>query len=91
MRGGPDQPVTLALAGQPSGASARFEPNPVLPPGASRLSIVTTDSTETGTYSLIVTGTAGSVIATVDLTLIVRPPDAELSFKAYLPLVVRRQ
>ena len=74
MRGGPDQPVTLALAGQPSGASARFEPDPVLPPGASRLSIATTATTAAGTYPLTVTGAADSVTAALPLTLTVQPP-----------------
>lgn len=51
-------PVSLALAGLPSPASASFTPNPVTTPGTSTLSIGNTSSVASGTYALTINGTA---------------------------------
>ena len=64
-------PVTLALQGAPSGATASFDPSPVTPPGTSQLYITTTASTVAGIYAMTVTGTSGVLTDTANLTLIV--------------------
>jgi hypothetical protein len=66
-------PVTLTLGGAPSEAMTSFEPNPLTPPGTSQLSVTTTASTLARTYTMIVTGTADQVTATMSLTLTVDP------------------
>jgi hypothetical protein len=91
QHGLPAEPVTLALAGQPPETRAQFEPNPILPPGDSRLWITTMAATGAGTYPLTVTGTTGSMTATLALTMTIVPPHAGLSPVAYLPLVVDGQ
>jgi hypothetical protein len=89
IHGGYARPVGLALAGLPSGTTIGFNPNPVLPLDASRLTVSTTAATMTGTYPLALTGTADPVTATAELTLIIRPPDLEYPFKGYLPLMLK--
>ena len=66
-------PVTLALQGEPSGATVSFDHNPVTPPGTSQLSITTAASTPAGNYAMTVTGTSGQVDDTTSLTLTVNP------------------
>jgi subtilisin-like proprotein convertase family protein len=53
-------PVTLAAAGPPAGATATFDTNPVTPPGASTLTIGNTAGATAGTYSIDISGTAAS-------------------------------
>ena len=79
-------PVTLTLQDAPSGTTVLFDPNPVLPPGASQLYITTTPSTVVGTYPMTVTGTSGEVSGTTHLTLTVNQPPSEFIF---LPLIIR--
>jgi subtilisin family serine protease len=52
------EPVTLAAAGLPSGASAGFAPNPVVPPGTSVLTIGDTDAVPPGPYAFDIVGTS---------------------------------
>ena len=66
-------PVTLTLQGEPSGATVFFDPNPVTPPGTSRLSVTTTASTSAGNYAMTVAGTSGQVASTTPLTLTINP------------------
>lgn len=54
---GYSSPVTLSLAGLPSGASAAFDANPVLPPGGSRLT-VDPGAVADGNYRMTLTGSA---------------------------------
>ena len=76
--GGFSDSVTLSLSGLPSGANGSFSPNPAT--GSSTLSVGTNPSTPAGTYSLTITGTAGSVTHTTSATLVVNaPPDFSLS------------
>ncbi|MBY8873122.1 M4 family metallopeptidase [Micromonospora sp. PLK6-60] len=67
---GSAQTVTLSASGLPSGASASFNPASVTAGGSSTLTITTSSSTPTGTYSVTVTGT-GSVTRTATYTLTV--------------------
>jgi len=64
-------PITLTLQGEPSGTTASFAPNPVIPPGISQLHITTTASTTAGIYTMTVNGTSGVLTETANLTLIV--------------------
>jgi uncharacterized membrane protein len=63
--------VTLSISGRPAGSTAVFSPNPVGSPGSSTLTVKTTSSTPRGTYTLKVTGSAGSLVhqATAKLTV----------------------
>jgi uncharacterized membrane protein len=62
--------VTLSAGGLPSGATAAFSPNPAAG-ASSTLTVRTSGSTPTGTYSIVVTGLSGSLThtATVSLTV----------------------
>jgi subtilisin family serine protease len=64
--------VSLTVAGLPTGTTAAFAPNPVASPGSSTLTVKTTSSTRRGTYSLQITGTSGSGVHKVTVTLTVR-------------------
>lgn len=72
MIGGSVGNVTLSIAGLPAGTTAAFSPNPVGSPGSSTLTARTTSSTPRGTYTLKVTGRAGSLIHQATATLTVR-------------------
>ncbi len=63
--------VALSVSGLPSGTSGTFSPNPVTGI-SSTLSIKTTSTTPAGKYTLIITGTSGSLIHTSRVTLRVR-------------------
>jgi PKD repeat protein len=63
--------VSLAVTGLPAGASASFTPASVTGSGSSTLKVVTTAATAGGTYQLRITGTAGPVVHTATVTLIV--------------------
>jgi subtilisin-like proprotein convertase family protein len=51
-------PVTLSVGGYPSGLSASFDPNPLLAPGTSQLTLSGTSNVAAGVYELEVTGVA---------------------------------
>jgi uncharacterized membrane protein len=70
--------VNLSVAGLPSGARATFNPNPALDV-SSTLSITTTAETQPGTYTLMITGTSGSLTRNATVTLVVDPPSFDLS------------
>jgi subtilisin family serine protease len=64
--------VALSVGGLPSATTASFSINPVYAPGSATLTIATTSGTPRGTYTLVVTGTAGPMTRSVTLTLTVR-------------------
>lgn len=80
-------PVILTSQGAPSETTFSFTPNPVTPPGTSQLYITTTASTAAGTYAMTVTGTAGVLTDTANLTLIVA--SAAPDFIYYLPIILK--
>jgi hypothetical protein len=55
--GGSPGPVTLHAFGLPPGAAATFDPNPVMSPGESLMTITTGASTPGGTYPVEIVGT----------------------------------
>jgi subtilisin family serine protease len=63
--------ATLSVSGLPSRASATFAPNPVSAGGSSTMTVTTNTRTPKGTYTLTVTGTAGSLKHSIPVTLIV--------------------
>jgi Zn-dependent metalloprotease len=67
---GSAQPVALSASGLPSGATASFSPASVTAGGSSTLTIGTSASTPSGTFSVTITGT-GSVTRTASLSLTV--------------------
>ena len=75
--------VTLSLYPLPAGVNATFNTNPVPGgSGSSTLSVTTTSSTAPGTYTLIITGTSGSLTKSAIVTLVVNAastPDFSLS------------
>ncbi len=74
-------PVSLSVvSGLPSGASASFEPSQVTGSGNSTLTVQTTGSTPTGSFTLTVRGTSGSLQHNASVTLAVNAaPDFSLT------------
>jgi Domain of unknown function (DUF1929) len=72
---------TLSVSGLPAGATGTFAPATVTGSGSSTLTIDTLGSTAPGTYPLTITATAGSVVHTADVTLVVAvlPPPGQLA------------
>ncbi len=70
--------VDLSVTGLPRGAAGTFTPSPVTPTtggATSTLDITTDGSTPTGTYTLDITGSDGTLSHTVQVTLVVQPVD----------------
>lgn len=71
-----DAPVTLSLAGLPSGATGTFSPNPATPPPegsiVSKLTLHASSSTPLGTYTITVTGTSSTFVRSMTFKLIVK-------------------
>lgn len=72
-----NQTVTFSCAGLPTGATCTFNPPSVASSsGISSLTITMTSSTATGTYPIQIQGTAGSVVNSAAVSLVVQdPPD----------------
>jgi hypothetical protein len=64
--------VSLSVTGLPARTTAAFSANPVGVPGTSVLRIRTTALTARGTYTVRITGTNGSLVHQVTVTLTVR-------------------
>ncbi|MCI0516096.1 hypothetical protein L0128_23025, partial [candidate division KSB1 bacterium] len=78
-KGGFDQAVTLDVLNLPTGAQAKFDPNPIRPGIRSRLTLQTSAQTPVGTYSLLITGAADTLQHRQRFYLNVKPaPDFEL-------------
>jgi hypothetical protein len=65
--------VSLSVSGCPSHSTCTFSPNPVGPPypANSSLTVATTHNTRTGTYTLIITGTSGTLRHSTNVSLTV--------------------
>jgi PKD repeat protein len=63
--------VALSVTGLPAGASASFTPASVSGSGSSTLNVAITTATPGGTYQLRITGTAGSIVHSTTVTLVV--------------------
>jgi len=70
--------VNLAVtSGLPSGVTASFSPNPAT--GNSTLTLTASSTAPLGQYTLIITGTSGSLTATTTLSLSIYTPGFQLS------------
>jgi len=69
-QGGFTGSVSLAISGLPSGVTAAFSPKSTT--SSSTLTLTVRNSAVPGTYQLVITGTAGAVKASGELTLIVQ-------------------
>jgi sugar lactone lactonase YvrE len=66
--------VTLSVSGLPADASASFSQDSITGgAGSSTLNVTTSPTTPTGTYTLTISGSSGSLIHTVAATLVVYP------------------
>jgi hypothetical protein len=63
--------VTFSVTGLPTGTSASFSPASVNTSGSTTLSVSTSMSTPAGSYPLTIRGTSGSLVRTVNVTLVV--------------------
>lgn len=68
-----DTPIDFTVSGAPVGAVITFTPNPVMPGMPSALSINGLTPAMAGVYSMIVTGTSGSLVKTANIGLTVLP------------------
>jgi len=66
-----DSPVSLSLAGAPSGVSHSFVPNPVVPTRSANLTINTLASTPPGSYNLTIAASGGGKTHLASAILIV--------------------
>ncbi len=64
--------VSFSVIGLPQRSNASFTPSTVTGSGNSTLTVKTNKPTPTGTYTLIITGTSGSLIHTATVTLVVQ-------------------
>ncbi len=76
--------VNLSVSGLPSGVTASFSPNPVSVSGttyssASTLTLTASSAATPGQYTLTITGTSGSIIATTTVSLGVYAPAFTMS------------
>ena len=62
-------PVGFSVNGLPTGATATFNPTSVTASGTSSLQVSTSGSTPTGTYTLKITGTFGSLTHSASVQL----------------------
>lgn len=76
--------VNLSLDGFPAGASGVFQPNPLPITGEAKLDITTTPQVPVGTYTLTITGTAGELSHTAEVTLEIKekPPEPDFTIEA---------
>ena len=63
--------VAFSVTGLPAGTTAGFSPATITGSGASALNVLTSASTPAGTYALSIRGASGSVVHSVNVTLIV--------------------
>lgn len=78
-RAGFTSPVSLAVSGLPTGATASFSPSSLPGGGTSTLTVTTSASSPLGTSTLTVTGTGGGHQATATASLTLARPDFSVS------------
>lgn len=64
-------PIVLSASGLPSGTSVSYSANPVAPGNSSIITLTGTNTLMPGSYTISITGTAGAVTKTRDLTFII--------------------
>jgi len=71
--------VTFSASGLPAGAGESFSPVSVTGSGSSTMTITTSASTPTGTHLITITGTSGSLVHSVMVSLVVQPPPTDFT------------
>ncbi|OLE55990.1 MAG: hypothetical protein AUG51_00235 [Acidobacteria bacterium 13_1_20CM_3_53_8] len=71
--------VNFSVSGLPAGATASFSPASVNTSGTSTMTVVTSNSTPLGTYSLTITGNGGGLQHSATVSLTVNNPNFALS------------
>lgn len=66
--------VVFSVTGLPAAASAYFSPGSLIAPGSSTLVVRTATSTPAGTYTLTIIATAGSLVRSTSVSLVVSVP-----------------
>jgi len=75
--------VSLGVSGLPTGATASLSPASISGgSGSSTLTVSTDCSTPAGTYTLIITGTSGTLSHSASVTLVVNPPASDFTLSA---------
>ncbi len=64
-------PIALTYSGNPVGTTVSFAPNPVTPGNSFQVTLNNVNTLSPGTYSFTVTGTAGTIVKTADVSVIV--------------------
>jgi hypothetical protein len=81
--GGFNSTVTFSdVSGLPAGASASFNPTSVPGSGTSTMTVTTSASTPTGSYTLTITGASGSLTHSTTVTLVVSTGPADFNIGA---------
>ena len=62
-------PIVLTASGLPTGVTAVFAPNPLIPGNTVIMTLSGVNLASFGTYSITVTGTAGTIVRTVNVPL----------------------
>src|SRR3989441_6224674 len=65
--------VTFSVTGLPSGVTASFNPPSVTTSGSSTMTVASSATTPAGSFPLAITGTSGSLVHAVTVTLVVQP------------------
>ena len=68
VTGGFLTPIVLTASGNPSGTSVSFAPNPLTPGNSTDITLNGTNLLKNGSYIITVTGTAGAIVQTRDIT-----------------------
>ncbi|MCP4543882.1 MAG: hypothetical protein GY832_42755, partial [Chloroflexi bacterium] len=66
--------VSLEVGGLPAGATPAWDENPLTPSASTVMTVTTADTTPTGNYTLVITGTGGGISRTDSVQLSVNPP-----------------
>jgi hypothetical protein len=74
--GGFSTPITLSATGNPAGTTVAFSTNPVTPGNSTDVTLSSASSLPFGTYTITVTGTAGTLTKTRDVVFVVQPSGA---------------
>ena len=79
--------VALSLSGLPTGITASFSPATVMGAGTSTLTVTASSTALSGTYPLIINGTAGTAAYSNPITLLVNAANAKFTIAPTSPVV----
>jgi hypothetical protein len=74
--------VGFSASGNPAGVTVSFNPTSVTPTDSTTMNVTTASNTQPGTYTIVVTGTHGSLTHSTNVTLIVNVPTFTLTANA---------